>query len=131
MDLDPDQQQQQQQDDEALGLKWPAGKQPEWAAKGLGGKLLCSCISVLGSKGCSEASRSAALSVVEACLTLQPQQLLAAVLLRWTPLLLVELKASVEAVLVAAAAAGPNKRDKRQVSCSYERLGVRVYCSSA
>jgi hypothetical protein len=129
MELDPHQQQQQQDDDdEASGLQWPAGQQPEWAAKGLGGKLLCSCISVLGSKGCSEASRSAALSVVEACLALQLQQLLAAVLLRWTPLLLMELKASVEAVLVAAAAAGPNKGDKRRVSGSsrdiYQQIAV-------
>jgi hypothetical protein len=116
--MDLDHQQQQQQEDERLGLQWPAGKQPGWAAQGLGGQLLCSCIRVLGSKGCSEASRSAALSVVEACLALQPQQLLAAVLMRWTPLLLVELKASVEAVLVAAAAAGPNKGDKRRVSCA-------------
>jgi U3 small nucleolar RNA-associated protein 20 len=117
MDVDSQQQQQQQGEDPGFSMQWPPGQQPHWAAEGLGGKLLCSCIRVLGSKGCSDASRSAALSVAEACLALQPPELLAAVLLRWTPLLLVELKASVEAALVAAAAAaGPNKGGRGRVS---------------
>jgi hypothetical protein len=119
-----DSEQQQQQDED---MSWPDGQTPSWAAQDLGGKLLCSCISVLGSKTCSEASRSAALSVVEACLALQPPLLLSAVLLRWTPLLLVQLKASVEAVLVAAAAAGPNKGGRGRVGCW--GLHVGVWCA--
>jgi U3 small nucleolar RNA-associated protein 20 len=88
-------------------LTWPEGcSQPAWAAQGLGGALLSACFAVLSARGCSEGSRDAALSVAEACLALQPPQLLGAVLLPWTGQLLGDLRASIESVLTAAAVAG-------------------------
>eukprot|EP00878_Enallax_costatus_P015315 GHUV01016038.1.p1 GENE.GHUV01016038.1~~GHUV01016038.1.p1 ORF type:complete len:337 (+),score=174.94 GHUV01016038.1:75-1013(+) len=86
------------------GLQLPAAA--AWAVEGLGGQLLSSCISVLGVRGCSEGSRSAALTVVESCMALQPRELLAAVLLPWVSQLLVDLRSSVESVLAEAAAWG-------------------------
>lgn len=94
---------------------WPQGPgcpQPAWAADGLGGKLLSSCFAVLSAKGCSEATRDAALSVAESCLALQPPALLSAVLEPWTVQLLQELRASIEGVLMAAAAAAGGGRGR-------------------
>lgn len=85
---------------------WPPGAEPAWAAAGLGGRLLSSCVAVLGAPGCSDASLAAGLSVVEACLALQPPCLVRLVLLPWTQQLLVQLRASVDAALTAAAGGG-------------------------
>jgi hypothetical protein len=96
---------------------WLEGhRKPTWAAQGLGGTLLSSCIAVLGAKGCSEASMAAALSVIESCMMLQPPALLSHVLQPWVQQLLLDLKSSVDSVLLAAAATAGRKGKVGQVT---------------
>jgi U3 small nucleolar RNA-associated protein 20 len=91
---------------EAAGL-------PGWAAAGEGGRLLGAALGALGARNRSEASRDAALSVVERLLALQPSELLQRALAPWVPQLLAGLKASVEVIVNTPAPRGGRVRARR------------------
>ncbi len=81
---------------------WGEDGEAAWAAGGAGGKLLSSCVKMLGTKGCSEGTRGAVLQLVESLLQLRSKVLLKRVLLPRSGLLLQTLRVAVAEVLAGA-----------------------------